>query len=416
MCENPKGELDCHTDHTARKILSTPHFSLIKIERRGKVTHLFSMPARQKETRTTTSHRSSITKAFHVRGRKHSAVLNAVIRTATREIQLEKLEQLVGKNICPRDIHNELLAIYGTATLSYSTVRYYRCKFLRQRRGVPEKLRGRPRLEGVSKGILDLRAGGTRTSVRKTARLLQIPKSTVHEHFGYLGARYSPIQKNPHLLTPGQKMTRMKMANEMLAILKNKKMWPFVITGDETRISLNNDGSAEWVFPGEQPTVGVKQGVGDKTVMLTVFFSTSGFHYLNFMPPGQTANASFFCNIFQQIAHGLPAKRPAKVWIHMDNARPHRAKSSQNALTQNNLSTMPHPPYSPDLTPSDFYLFGHLKRSLGSRRFASFEELEQAVRDHIDKIGVPEIRRVYNHWIRRLEACEATGGDYVHMD
>jgi len=100
----------------------------------------------------------------------------------------------------------------------------------------------------------------------------------------------------------------------------------------------------------------------------------------------------------------------------MDNARPHRAKSSQNILTQNNLSPMPHPPYSPDLSPSDFYLFGHLKRSLEGRRFASVEELEQVVRDHIDKIGTSEIRRVYNHWIRRLEACKAASGDYVHMN
>jgi len=158
-----------------------------------------------------------------VRGRKHSAVLNAVTRAATREIQLKKLEQLVRKNLTPRDIHNELGSIYGTTTLSYSIVRYYRSKFLRKCRGVPEKPRGRPRREEVSKRILDLRVEGTRTSVRKTARLLKVPKSTVHDHFGHLGARYGPIQKNPHVLNSGQKATRMKMTDEMLTILRNKK-------------------------------------------------------------------------------------------------------------------------------------------------------------------------------------------------
>jgi hypothetical protein len=38
-----------------------------------------------------------------------------------------------------------------------------------------------------------------------------------------------------------------------------------------------------------------------------------------------------------------------------------------------------HPPYSPDLTPSDYLLFGHLKNSLRGRRFGSDHELKEAV-------------------------------------
>jgi hypothetical protein len=40
-----------------------------------------------------------------------------------------------------------------------------------------------------------------------------------------------------------------------------------------------------------------------------------------------------------------------------------------------------HPPHSPDLTPSDFHLFGKLKEHLSGKRFASDQEVENETRD-----------------------------------
>jgi histone-lysine N-methyltransferase SETMAR len=39
-----------------------------------------------------------------------------------------------------------------------------------------------------------------------------------------------------------------------------------------------------------------------------------------------------------------------------------------------------HPPYSPDLAPSDFHLFGPLNNHLGGKRFANGEEVETEMR------------------------------------
>jgi hypothetical protein len=40
---------------------------------------------------------------------------------------------------------------------------------------------------------------------------------------------------------------------------------------------------------------------------------------------------------------------------------------------------MAHPPYSPDLAPSDYHLFGPLKGALRGRRFTSDQEVKEAV-------------------------------------
>jgi hypothetical protein len=43
-----------------------------------------------------------------------------------------------------------------------------------------------------------------------------------------------------------------------------------------------------------------------------------------------------------------------KLLVHMDNARPYIAKLSTQYFNENRMKSAPHPPYSPDLAPSDF--------------------------------------------------------------
>jgi hypothetical protein len=45
---------------------------------------------------------------------------------------------------------------------------------------------------------------------------------------------------------------------------------------------------------------------------------------------------------------------------------------------ENSLVAVFHPPYNPGLAPSDFWLFGHIKISLGGPVFNDFDELRQA--------------------------------------
>ena len=55
---------------------------------------------------------------------------------------------------------------------------------------------------------------------------------------------------------------------------------------------------------------------------------------------------------------------------------------------------MDHPPYSPDLAPSDFHLFLHLKKFLGGKQFDDDDDLKDAVQ----KCRRPHsMRRVYKN-------------------
>ncbi|KAG5321152.1 MOS1T transposase, partial [Pseudoatta argentina] len=73
----------------------------------------------------------------------------------------------------------------------------------------------------------------------------------------------------------------------------------------------------------------------------------------------------------------LYAQRHDKVILLHDNARPHVAKPVKTYLETLKWEVLPHPPYSPDIAPSDFHLFRSMAHGLADRRFHSYEEAQK---------------------------------------
>jgi hypothetical protein len=82
-------------------------------------------------------------------------------------------------------------------------------------------------------------------------------------------------------------------------------------------------------------------------------------------------------------------------------------------MTLRELERMPHPPYSPDLAPCDFFLFGYLKQELAGRQYETPADLFSEVRGIIRGISGDLLRRVFEAWRMRLEQCWNSGGEYV---
>ena len=81
-------------------------------------------------------------------------------------------------------------------------------------------------------------------------------------------------------------------------------------------------------------------------------------------------------------------KRRGKVtkgvlFLH-DNAPDHRALATQKKLAYLGFQCLDHPPYSPDLAPSDYHLFPGLKKQLKSHNFSSDAEVIAAAETWLD--------------------------------
>jgi transposase len=89
--------------------------------------------------------------------------------------------------------------------------------------------------------------------------------------------------------------------------------------------------------------------------------------------------------------------------IHADNARPHTARKCQAFCEENRLCLAIHPPYSPDLASSGFFLFGHIKHCLQAIAFPSQEELLAAIHETVGDIPQPSLEDVFQYWMERPE-------------
>ena len=91
---------------------------------------------------------------------------------------------------------------------------------------------------------------------------------------------------------------------------------------------------------------------------------------LDLLPKRSTITGVFYANLLDQLRTAIPEKRRGKlskgVLVQQNNARVHTCKVAMDAIERNGYELIPHPAYSPDLAPSDFFLFPNLNKSTAS--------------------------------------------------
>ena len=74
-------------------------------------------------------------------------------------------------------------------------------------------------------------------------------------------------------------------------------------------------------------------------------------------------------------------KKQDRVYFLHDNARPHVALSTKKKITELGWTVLPHPPYSPDLAPTDYHLFHSLANHVNGKSFDDQEDLKKFIGD-----------------------------------
>jgi histone-lysine N-methyltransferase SETMAR len=72
-----------------------------------------------------------------------------------------------------------------------------------------------------------------------------------------------------------------------------------------------------------------------------------------------------------------------------------------------------HPPYSPDLAPSDFHLFLQSKSFLAGRRFHDDNEVKEAVTTCFASQAASFYHARIQKLVQRYDKCLSNGGNYV---
>ena len=115
--------------------------------------------------------------------------------------------------------------------------------------------------------------------------------------------------------------------------------------------------SKQWVEADGSASKKAKTVLSSGKVMATVFWYSQGVVLIDYLEKGKTITGQYYATLLDQLKDTIKAKRP-----HLAKKRVH-------------LVLLPHTPYSPDLAPSDFFLFPNMKKWLDERRFASNAEV-----------------------------------------
>ena len=96
----------------------------------------------------------------------------------------------------------------------------------------------------------------------------------------------------------------------------------------------------------------------------------------------------------------------------MKNAYSCKSQVAQRAIRECGFEQLNYPAYSPDLAPSDYYLFRNLKKHLNGKRFGSDREVKSAVMDHFASLSKDYLQglEMLEH---RWEKCIVVDGGYV---
>jgi transposase len=85
-------------------------------------------------------------------------------------------------------------------------------------------------------------------------------------------------------------------------------------------------------------------------------------------------------------------------------------------LAKKSISVVPQPPYSPDLSPCDFFLFPKLKFHLEGRHFGTVDNIQNVVTDKPRALLHEDFQHCYREWKQRPRRRVASQGNYFEGD
>jgi len=148
--------------------------------------------------------------------------------------------------------------------------------------------------------------------------------------------------------------------------------------------------------------------------MGTIFWDAEGCILIEFLETGKTINAARYVQTLLKLRRALRDKHPGrKVNLQHDNTRPHTARLTLEKIENMGWEVLPHHPYSPDLAPSDYHLFGFVKNQMRGQHYETNEALQTAVHQCLRAARTEFYRKGIFKLPERWEKCVQRKGDYV---
>jgi histone-lysine N-methyltransferase SETMAR len=323
---------------------------------------------------------------------------------------------LFNRGYSREQVHEELSTTYhGFCPVKKTIFSWYDLYLQHSLHIEPAKRYGRPKKVELLQILKSAVETNRFASQRFLAKEFGVDHKTVAQKMKELDLRQMKVQTIPHTLLPSHIEKRMEMAEDLASFLLNQEKENFsrVFTGDETWILYNNASKVAWTEKGQFPSPREEISISSKKILLTVFFNGERIWHFSFLPAGETMDGEkFVSSVLKPLDLALRTAKsspPIPWFLHFDNARPDVCIKTSSFLKTTSFIKLDAPPYSPDLSPSDFYLFGSLKRQLRGTVFVDENDLKERVSSILTGLGSKDLQPVFREWKQRCLQVAQTG-------
>jgi hypothetical protein len=109
-------------------------------------------------------------------------------------------------------------------------------------------------------------------------------------------------------------------------------------------------------------------------------------------------------------------RKALKVWlIHMNNARPRNSRRAQRCIEALRAERLWHLAYSPDLAPSDLFLFGYTQTKLSGYNCEGREDLLNPITEIFTGVDQEVLLNVFKSYVNWLKWVIKHEGKYYTM-
>jgi len=320
-----------------------------------------------------------------------------------------------------RRIHQELTAVLHYNSLSITQVKEWLRKFKSGHFSCEDEDRpGRP-LSVVGLSLHKFLSRHPFTSAKVLAAQFQMHPTTIKEVLNReLGLRRFSRRWVPHLLTPQQKEMRVEKARTLLSLLEGKVETNFrgIATGDESWFQYSYQSDHMYCPTFDDVVPRFSQDIGTKKIMVTIFFTSERLLVNQVLPSGRKFNQDYFIeailpSLYREKTNYERRKDLQTFCVHMDNSMCHNGQKVKHEMAKKHIFRADHPPYSPDLSPCDFWLFGMLKTRMQDREFTSPQSILSEITSIWNGLTFDEIQSVFRDWMERLTWVIEHDGEYI---
>lgn len=317
------------------------------------------------------------------------------------------------------EAHRLLLEAYGDASLSERSCQEWFVKFGNDEFDVEDKQRsGRPKVyeDSELEALLDEDSCQTQEEL---ALVLGVTQPAISQRLQSLGM----IQKQgtwvPYELKPRNVEARFLTCQLLLERHQRKGFLHRIVTGDEKWIRYDNPKQKKsWGRPGHASTSTARPNIHGTKRLLCIWWDQLGVVYYELLRENETVTGALYRTQLMRLSRALKEKRAQyasrhdKIILLHDGARPHVAAPVKTYLETLKWEVLPHPPYSPDIAPSDYHLFRSMAHGLSGQRFASEDDTRNWVTSWIASKDEEFFRRGIRMLPERWAKVVASDGQY----